>query len=108
MININIATLHNPFFLAGKNFGSQLDVSKRTGLKLSYDRAEKELLVEFNGSVAIIPSSNVASMTLENPKDVGITTTSTPKAAPITHTHHPMVAGIDRAQVSDPTRDVIK
>jgi hypothetical protein len=106
-ISIKFAELHNALFLGGTNHQMKLDPSKRQGMKLHYDRAEKELIVEFNGHVAIVPSSNVASMTLSNPKDIGVTAAGTAKSTPQTHINHPVVAGIDRAQVSDPTRDVV-
>lgn len=62
-IDLEFAELHNPLFLAGTNLQMKLDPTKRTGLKLIYDRAEKELLVSYNGKTAIVPASNVASMT---------------------------------------------
>ncbi len=62
-IDLEFAELHGPLFLAGTNLQMKLDPHKRTGLKLVYDRAEKELLVTFNGKTAIIPSSNIVSMT---------------------------------------------
>ncbi len=62
-IDLKFAELHNALFLAGKNFGLKLDPTKLTGLKLEYDRAEKELLVYWADEVGIIPSSNVACMT---------------------------------------------
>lgn len=107
LIPIKFAELHNPLFLGGTNHQTKLDPTKRTGLTLSYNRAEKELIVQFNDSVAILPSSNVASMTVYNPSDIGVTVASKPVKTPITHVSHAMVAGIDRAQVSDPTRDVV-
>lgn len=106
-IAIKFAELHNPLFLGGTNHQTKLDPTKRLGLKLTYNRAEKELIVQFNDHVAILPSSNVASMTVENPKDVGVSVAAPAKPAPQTHVSHAMVAGIDRAQVSDPTRDVV-
>ncbi len=62
-LEIEFAELHNPLFLAGTNLQMKLDPTKRTGLKLEYDRAEKELLVTYNGRMAIVPSANVSSMT---------------------------------------------
>jgi hypothetical protein len=73
MISLDFAELHNPLFLAGTNLNLKLDPVNRKGLILSYDREEKELLVEFNGKVAIIPSSNVSSMTPTSPADIGYT-----------------------------------
>jgi hypothetical protein len=76
LIDIDFAELHTALFLNGTNLqmklyteGARKDnkgttIHGRAGLTLRYDRAEKELLVTFNGVTAIIPSSNVASMTL--------------------------------------------
>ena len=67
-IKLSFAELQAPFFLAGTNLGQKLDPAKRTGLALWYDRAEKELLVSYEGKVSIVPtSSNVISMTPEDP-----------------------------------------
>lgn len=62
-IELSFAELHNPLFLAGTNLQMKLIPEKRSGLKLFYDREEKELLVEWQGETAIVPSSNVSSMT---------------------------------------------
>lgn len=62
-IDLSFAELHNPLFLAGTNLQMKLQPDKRTGLKLVYDRTEKELLVEWQGQTAIVPSSNISSMT---------------------------------------------
>lgn len=62
-IDLDFAELHAPLFLAGTNLQMKLDPSKRRGLTLVYDRGEKELLVTWAGRQAIVPLSNVASMT---------------------------------------------
>ncbi len=62
-IELKFAELQTPLFLAGTNFGVKLDCSKRAGMKLVYDQAEKELHVHHKDALAIIPTSNVASMT---------------------------------------------
>lgn len=62
-IDICFAELHNSLFHAGKNFGLKLDPTKLTGLGLVYDRAEKELLVSWQGKTAIVPAGNIGSMT---------------------------------------------
>lgn len=89
-INIKFAELHNPLFLAGKNHGMKLDPSKVSDMRLVYDRAEKELLVHWNGEIGIVPSSNVSCM---------MTGEVVKKEAPFTH---PIVAGIASAQASTP------
>lgn len=79
-IDLTFAHLHSPLFFAGKNWGEKLDIKNtaKGSIQLSYDRTEKELLIKSGGSVAIIPTSNVVSMTplleitqcgnVENPK----------------------------------------
>lgn len=65
MLSIKYAELHTSLFLSGTNLGLKLITSglgKRTGLSLSYDRPNKELLVTFNGNTAIVPTTNVVSM----------------------------------------------
>ncbi len=62
-IDLKFAELHNPLFLGGKNLGLKLDHKKHPSISLVYDRAEKELLVTWNGETGIIPASNVSSMT---------------------------------------------
>lgn len=66
-IDLKFAELHAPLFLAGKNFGLKLEPGshKHTGMVLVYDRAEKELLVTWMGEEAIVPVSNVATMTVK-------------------------------------------
>jgi hypothetical protein len=63
-IALKFAELHTPLFLAGTNLGLKLNPRERKGLEIEYDRAEKELWVHWNGGMAIVPSTNVASMTL--------------------------------------------
>src|ERR1017187_6539760 len=77
LIPLSFAELHNPLFVAGTNMQLKLDPIKRTGLVLVYDRTEKELLVTYNGTLAIVPCSNVASMTPTDPNVLG---TVQPKA----------------------------
>lgn len=89
-IDLKFAELHNALFLAGKNFGLKLDPGKLAGLELSYDRAEKELIVKWGSEIGIIPSSNIASMV------PGLPEVKAPQ-----HTH-PIVAGIQSAQVETP------
>ena len=64
-IDLRFAEIHAPLFLMGDkgmNLGTKLDPSKRTGLKLVYDRDAKELLVSFENMHAIVPATNVVSM----------------------------------------------
>lgn len=76
-MKIKFAQLHTPLFFAGINFGEKLDASKRTGLTMLYDRANKELNVQYAGRSTVIPTeSNVVHM---EPGDVEVK-----KATPVT------------------------
>ena len=90
MLQIKFAELHNPLFLAGKNFGTKLDPSKLTGLKMEYERDLKEFYIHWSGEKAILPLTSVSYM-LEGEAKV------TPPQA-----HHPQIVGIASAQVSTP------
>jgi hypothetical protein len=54
--------LHSPLFLAGTNLQMKLDIEKRRGLVMEYDRQEKELKVTWNGDTAYLPCTSVFSM----------------------------------------------
>ena len=60
-ITCKFVELHGPLFLAGSNLGSKLDISKRHGMTLVYDRAYQELHVTYNDHLAVVPSSNIVS-----------------------------------------------
>lgn len=62
MIELEFAELHSPLFLGGRNLGMKLDGKRYAGIGLSYDRVEKELVVDWNDKQAIVPTSNVVSM----------------------------------------------
>jgi hypothetical protein len=112
-LNIRFAELHSPLFLGGTNLQLKLDPKNRIGLILTYDRTEKELIVQWNDHVALIPNSNVSSMTLEDPADIGLGKTFSPSIQP--SSHHPVdktkakpyAAVKVSAQVQDPTRDAV-
>lgn len=75
-IELSFAELHTALFLAGTNLGLKLNkthtgLGQRQGLHLIYDREQKELLVYWNKSLAIVPSTNVASMTPVDSEVVG-------------------------------------
>jgi hypothetical protein len=60
-VELSYAELHSPLFLGGKNHNMKLgDLHGKQ--KLVYDRAEKELLVSWDGHEAIVPLTNVACM----------------------------------------------
>lgn len=90
-VKIEFAELQTPLFLGGKNH--QVKLQHGSGLALEYDREEKELLVTYNKKTAIIPSSNVASMT------IGTLQAEQPVAAP--RPGRPI-----KAQASSPTDHV--
>ena len=74
-IKVKMVTLHTPFHLAGTSFQQKIDVygEKKGLLTVEYFRADRELHVTFKGQTAILPSSNVASMVIDdgNPADRG-------------------------------------
>ena len=85
--------LHTPLFLGGVNWGPKLFQKNGKGnLELIYDRASQELIVTFGKFQCIIPSSNIASMTLK-----GFEMTQAVQQT------HPVTAGIEKAQVETPT-----
>ena len=106
-INLTFAELHSPLFLNGTNHGTKLSITKR-GVRLLYDTEVDQLYVLYNGAVALVPSPSILSMTPEKADEYAsyFGPVEVPQA-PVTHVSHPMVAGIDRAQVSDPTRDIV-
>lgn len=95
-INLEFAELHTPLFLGGRNFGLKLDNNKFSGLNLVYDQTEKELWITHNNKTAIVPTSNVVSMTPGELKPVE--EIAKPVAAP--------QRGVRSAQVSTPTSHV--
>ena len=71
-IELEFAELHNPLFLAGTNLQMKLDPKKRSGMVLRYDLDNQQLLVYWQERLAIVPSSNVSSMTPVNARIFGI------------------------------------
>lgn len=103
LIQLDFAELHNPLFLNGTNLQMKLDPKNKQGLSLTYDRTEKELIVTYNGKIAIVPASNVSSMTPTDPLVLGPLKVAAPapQLKPIS-TGKPV-----KAQVQDPTRDAV-
>lgn len=94
-LELKSAEVHNPLFLAGRNLGTKLDPGKLAGLRLFYDRKEKELLVHWASEIGVLPSSNVACMVF------GVPVKRAEQYA------HPIVAGIAAsAQVETPMSHV--
>ena len=46
----------------GASLGTNANVASRSGLKMVYDREEKELIITLNGIKAIVLPSNIISM----------------------------------------------
>jgi hypothetical protein len=117
-IPLKFAELQNALFLGGANLQLKLDISRRTGLVLTYDQENKELIVCHVGNVAIVPTSNIASMTpidgspwLEETTRLFIPIS---KGSAVNNDFSkesivPQYTGTMRskAQVSDPTRDPV-
>lgn len=107
VFKIKFAEVHTPLFIAGTNLGQKLDVSKRP-LRMWYDRVNKDLTVEFNNSVSIIPYSNVVAVTpfdehFQECMPEGETFQTAKKAAPEVLS---LPKGKIKAQVSTPTSHV--
>lgn len=110
IIPIELAELHNPLFLAGTNHKNKLVSNLTTQIQLRFNLTSKQLYVLFKGKIALIPESNIASLT---PFDTDLfmgAFEQTPvelKPQRSTHTHHAMKLDIEnRAQVSTPTSTV--
>lgn len=106
MIKTKFAQLHTALFLAGTNFGLNIDAEKGRfkGLNMVWDRENKELHVFHKDDVAVIPSSNVASVIPFNKLDLG---SLAPKAEiTVVEVKAPPVTKKLKAQVSTPTDHV--
>ena len=102
-VELEFAHLHTPLFLKGTNWGEKLKTGHnlKGDLVLAYDREHGELLVSCGTHIAIIPSSNVSSMT---PK---AETKAAPAPAPQVEKQKPgPKPGKITAQVSGPTHHV--
>lgn len=106
LIPIKFAELHNPLFLNGTNLQLKLDPKHRPELVLVYDRTEKELIVFYKEALAIVPSTNVASMQPQDPLVFGAHPKPTAKVVPIVQPTAPK--GPIKAQVSTPHDHVFK
>jgi hypothetical protein len=114
VLNIKFAELAVPLFHAGINLSSKLETGKR-GVKLEYDVVRGFLYVTVNNKTALIPYSNIASMSLPDEQPVHAEATpkpiaksasvplASPRAAAIPTT--PAAKTASPAQVSDPVRD---
>lgn len=111
-IKVKMVTLHTPFHLAGTSFQQKIDVygEKKGLLVVEYFRADRELHVTFKGQTAILPSSNVASMVIDdgNPADRGGPSSRLPNALEVDNTSHlrdPMGTGRKLADPPPPAVD---
>lgn len=108
-LTLEFAELHTPLFLGGKNHGLKL-MSKKVGDPLLvHDDKKDKLYVLHGGFLAIIPVSNVVSMTPKEPGDlIGelVAIEAEPVAPQVqtkpTGTHQK----VQSAQVSTPTSHV--
>lgn len=103
-IDLIFAQLHNSLFLAGKNHKEKLYAKD---VRLVYETKSDQLYVKYNNQIAIIPSSNISSM---SPLDYTgfedmFTDVVIPKS-PQTHISHATKLDISKAQVSDPTTTI--
>ena len=91
-IRMKLVQLHTPFHLAGTSFQQKIDVygEKKGQLDVVYYRGTQELHVTFKGQTAILPSSNVASMVLDdgNPIDRGGPSGRLPNPLHVDNTSH--------------------
>lgn len=87
---MKLVCLHTPFMMLGKNFNSTIDIYKGdvNGVVCDYHHDARELWVYFRDQVSIIPSSNIASMILDNGKanDRGGATSALPNPYAIDNT----------------------
>lgn len=110
-IDLKFVELHTPLFLAGANCGLKLDI-KRRPIKLTYDLEKNQLYVIYQNELAIIPHGNIATL---NPIDskaaialLGIKDDTVQISANVpTSSHVTGPRGKIKAQVSDPTRDLV-
>jgi hypothetical protein len=91
-IKVKMVTLHTPFHLAGASFQQKIDVhgEKKGLLVVEYFRQDRDLHVTFKGQTAILPSSNVASMVVDdgNPADRGGPSSRLPNPLAVDNTSH--------------------
>lgn len=103
MIELTFAELHTPLFLGGTNWQLKLDIKNtaKGKLSLAYDRENHELIVKANGHIAIIPTSNVVSMT---PMPEGLIAQTQHLAEPLVDlvVNPPKPKGRPKAQASTP------
>jgi len=99
-MELKYVILHTPLFLAGANLSDKLDIRKRSGLSMDYDKKDGDLKVYYQPpnhekEMAIVPLSNVAAMIPADPVRE-------------TQVKKPEAKGPIKAQVSTPTSHVFE
>jgi hypothetical protein len=85
-IAITMADLHSPLFMEGSNLGNKIGKGQpKQPIVIEYDTELLSLLVHYKGLVALVPHASVASMTVANPKDIGVELP--PKVTPPNRVH---------------------
>lgn len=100
-VSVRFAEIHSPLFHAGKNHGQKF-IDGKAGVSLSYDQEAKELLVEYEGRTAHIPSTSVLCYEEAN------TLVSAVAEAPTKGLSAALPKGKVKAQVSGPHDHVFK
>lgn len=95
---------HNPLFLAGTNFGTKIDLNRRSDATLIYDREFGEVHLFFKGEMAIIPLSGISDMWPKTMQDFMIESVHVVEAPTIQEV--PQLRKPVKAQVSTPTDHV--
>jgi len=94
-VDVTFAKLHDDLFFGGKSFGKRLELTNNGGLRMLYDKEDKELIVSWNGKTAHIPSTNIVSYSTDPSEDRKIVQMASPQ-----------VLGIGSAQVETPMSHV--
>jgi len=97
-IALEYVKVKDGFNLSGKNFTGSITSERSGDPDLIYDRETKEVRIFNNGKMAIVPISNVISMT---PK-------SNVKSIPVQESQAPVHGKKIKAQVSSPTMHVFE
>ncbi len=86
MIEVGFCELHDGIFVGGKNLTAKLDTQRTAGLKMLYDKKEKELLVTWNGVESHVVSTNIKHYIPGPAADRKILQTASPQISNIAST----------------------